>query len=326
MIIDPGPAPGESLEEIASRDHGGATHVHPKMRDFLAIPGRERIARSWDRVYVPTSSTREAFVALKDCLNAMPSVKPEGLVIHGKVDTGKSRTMEAFRNAHPPVRTPGSEYVEHPVIYIEAPDRPDLTIVYLSILRALERPIGYNAKPDQLRIWTVRMIRSCKVGVIMMDELHDISRERMSNQLLDFFGSLKNFINETRRPFVIGGVDAVLTVLSRDEQLASRFENAVELRRFGKEEFKTIVRAFERLMPLHRRSDFQSDDALVEALYQRSDRGLIGRLSRLLEAACRTAIDTGEERITIDVLDKVPVKTLKQRDLDVRRGRESGGG
>ena len=316
---------GEGVDAIAEGDRVGATHVHPKMRDYLAIEGRARLSACWDKVYVPTSSTREAFTALQDCMNALPSVKPEGLVLYGKVDTGKSRTMESFRDAHPPSRTPGSEYAEHPVVYIEAPDRPELTILYGSILRALERPIGYNAKPDQLRVWTIRMIRSCKVGVIMLDELHDISRERMSNQLLDFFGSLKNFINETRRPMVIGGVDAVLTVLSQDAQLASRFENSVELRRFDKKEFRTIVRAFERLMPLRRESDFRTDDALVEALYQRSERGLIGRLSRLLKAACLEAIDSKEERITLELLEKVDVRTLKQRDLEKRREREAGG-
>ncbi len=144
-------APTEA-EAIAERDHGGGTHVHPKMREHLATEGRQRVTDAWAKVYVPTPTTREAFVALSDCMNAPPSVKREGLVIYGKVDTGKSRTMEAFWDAHPPSRAPGSEYAEHPAIYIEAPDRPDLTILYLSILRVLQRPIGYNAKPDQLRV------------------------------------------------------------------------------------------------------------------------------------------------------------------------------
>ena len=102
METEAGCSPTEATASIAERDYSGATHVHPKMREHLATEGRERITNAWAKVYVPTATTRDAFVALGDCMNAPPSVKPEGLVIYGKVDTGKSRTMEAFRDAHPP--------------------------------------------------------------------------------------------------------------------------------------------------------------------------------------------------------------------------------
>ena len=125
---------------------------------------------------------------------------------------------------------------------------------------------------------------------------------------------------------VIGGVDAVLNVLSQDEQLASRFENGIECKRLDKQEFRTVIRAFERLMPLRERSDFRTDDALIEALYQRSEKGLIGRLSRLLKAACYEAVESGEERITLDLLGRVSVMTLKQRALEKRKERGEGEG
>ena len=71
--------------------------LRPEMQEFLDIEGRGRLGQCWNRVWVPTPSTKDAFVALQDCMNAAPSTKPRGLIITGDADTGKSRTMTAFR-------------------------------------------------------------------------------------------------------------------------------------------------------------------------------------------------------------------------------------
>ena len=51
------------------------------------------------------------------------------MIITGDSDTGKSRTLTAFRDAHQPSRNPESEYAEFPVLYITAPDNPSRTAV-----------------------------------------------------------------------------------------------------------------------------------------------------------------------------------------------------
>src|SRR5215475_1118869 len=88
--------------------------LRDEMREFLDIGGRDRLYACWDRIWIPTPSSEDAFLALQDCMNAAPSTKPRGLIITGDADTGKSRTMTAFRDKHPPKVNPNTEYAEHP--------------------------------------------------------------------------------------------------------------------------------------------------------------------------------------------------------------------
>lgn len=296
-------------------------HIDIGMREFLGIEGRHRLDACWDRIWVETPATREAFAVLHDCMNAPTDSKPQGLVLVGEADSGKTRTMQAFRDLHKPTIVPEAQFAEHRAIYIGAPDKPSMPIVYSAILDALNHPLFYHRDEVSLRKHTVKMVRGCNVGVIMIDELHDISRQRMSNALLDFLGQMKNFINDTRRPFVVGGVKVITEVLSQDDQIASRFPTVVELKPTRRKDFIEVVADFGRLLPL-RRPSFEDDDEVFRILYDRTQ-GYIGLLSRLLRAACQEAIDTGTESVTRQLLLALPdrsVKAFAKTQRDKARG------
>ena len=174
-------------------------------------------------------------------MNAPADSKPRGLVLVGESNAGKTRTMQAFRDLHKPQIVPDAQFAEYQAIYIGAPDEPSMPIVYNSILDALNHPLFYHRDEVTLRKHTVKMVRGCNVGVIMIDELHDISRQRMSNLLLDLLGQMKNFINDTGRPFVVGGVKVIAEILSQDEQIASRFPHVVEMKPISKKGFVDVL-------------------------------------------------------------------------------------
>lgn len=58
---------------------------------------------------------------------------------------------------------------------------------------------------------------------------------------------------------------------------------------------------------------------MPEYLFRRSD-GVVGLLRRLIEDACATAIATGEERLTRELLDATPVRLRNLDDLDPDSG------
>jgi Cdc6-like AAA superfamily ATPase len=285
------------------------SHIQPKMRGFLEIDGRERLSKSWDSIWIPTSSTKEAFVALGDRMNASASTKPQGLILMGAPDTGKSRTMKAFAQTHQPRDDEEAEYREHPAIYLKAPTKPKPTIIYRSILGALGQPILYNPSEEAMELHTLRMMRGCQVGVVMIDELADV-KQRIDAQTLEFLRFLKNLINQTERPFALGGTHTLLDLLRQDDQIVSRFDHVVELKPFASEEFGRILRAYERLMPLRKPSAISKDPRAVAFLRDRTQ-GLIGRLSRFLLAACQIAIEGKQERLTLEVLEKVPDNSIR---------------
>jgi len=242
-------------------------------------------------------------------MNAPSSPRPIGLIITGESGTGKSRTMEQFCKEHKPEPNPDSEYAEHPAICILGPHRPNPRAVYKSILQELGHPLLYNPNEDDLRQHTISMIRGCKVGTIMIDEIYDIAQERMSNQIIDFLQFLKTLINATRRPFVIAGTPPLLDLIRPDEQLAGRLTAIVRLHPFGLKDFLKILLAFEKVMPLRRPSNLRKNEDALQLLYTLSQ-GYIGRLSNMLFQACQIAVDSGEERITIDILQKVADRNI----------------
>lgn len=284
--------------------------LRPEMQEFLDIEGRDRLYQCWDRVWIPTPSSKEAFLALQDCMNAAPSTKPRGLIIAGDADTGKSRTMTAFRDLHQPRIDPESEYAEHPVIYMTAPDVPDTVIVLKKILTEIGHPLRYNASPADLRSHAIMMLKACKVGTVMIDEIHDIQRDnRMSGKLVDFLIFMKNLINETGRPFVVGGTPIAIDIIASDDQIAGRLNTVMKLKPFTISEFAKVLLAFERMLPLRRQSNFRENEALIQDAYTLTQ-GYIGRLNYLLEDACKVAIESGEERITGSTIDRVKDRSI----------------
>jgi len=286
------------------------SHVRPEMRDFLDIDGRQRLYKSWDKIWIPTSKAKEAFRLMTDCMNAPLMSKPRGLVLTGDSDTGKSRTMEVFRSKFPPVDEEGFEYAHIPVVYIKAPNKPDQILIYKLILAELGQPALSNDKESALRENTLFMMKKCRVGVVMIDEIHDVVRARMTSTFLEFIRFLKNLINASGRPFILGGVDVVIDVLAQDNQRTSRFDNVHELLPLNKSEFVTVVRGFERLMPLRKQTLISEDHAALAILWG-SCEGYIGRLSNRLYDACQIAIESGEERLTRQILAEVPDRSIR---------------
>ncbi|NJC33145.1 hypothetical protein GGR88_000619 [Sphingomonas jejuensis] len=284
--------------------------LRPEMQEFLDIEGRGRLGECWNRVWVPTPSTKEAFIELQDCMNAAQSTKPRGLIITGEADTGKSRTMQAFRDLHQPRMDPESEYAEHRVIYLTAPDNPDPVVVLKKILAELGHPLRYNPSPADLRSHAVTMLKACRVGTVMIDEIHDISRDsRMNSKIVSFLVFMKSLINDTGRPFVVGGTQVVLDMIASEDQIAGRLNTVIKLKPFTLSEFAMILLAFERMLPLRRQSRFRENEGLVQLAYTLTQ-GYIGRLNYLLEDACKVAIDSGEERITLSTIDRVRDRSI----------------
>ncbi len=283
-------------------------HVRPTMREFLAIDGRARMRKCWDRVWISTPSTREAFVALDECMQASPSTKPRGLTITGGSDTGKSRLLKAFRDANPSTRAPGSDYATFPAVYLNTVNKPDTVSLYKDILAQLGHPLLYNASEPDLKRHVVRMMKECRVGVVMIDEFNDIANDRMDKRLDRFLRELKGLINVTERPFVVTGTPTVLDITASEGQIGGRLKRTLRLRPFTLSELAPVALAFEKMLPLRKPSNFRGDERIVQALFDGSQ-GFIGRLSHMLEDACLIAIDTGEERITPGILAKVQAAT-----------------
>lgn len=292
-------------------DLSDCQHVRPEMRQFLAVEGRERLKQCWESIFIQTPYSKEAFKALKARAEAPPSTKPRGLVITGEADSGKSRTLKQFCDENPSSIDEESEYARFPALYMLAPDQPNRVVIYKDILSQIGQPLLYAAKEVDLRMHAITMMRNCKVGTIMIDELHDITRQRlMTDQAHEFMKFIKGLANATGRPFVVGGVPVILEIVASDRQIETRFDDVITMNALTLKEFAIAALAFEKKLPLRKPSKFKEDDSIIRALYTESN-GYIGRLSYLLHDACEIAIESGEEQITLDILRKVQNRSIR---------------
>lgn len=292
---------------IANNPYDPSTggHVAEKMREYLAIDGRRRVDACWERIWVPTASTQEAFIALTDCMNAGDSTKPRGLVIVGEADTGKSRLLKAFRDANPVDGRDEDEYSTQPVVLINAPTKISRTAILHAILEDLREQLNYKADEGFLMRHTIRAMKRSKVRVVMIDEFHDISHGALNAEIVSFLAFVKNLVNGLGRPFVVSGIPRLREIVATDAQIAGRLGTEVHLKRFTEAQFMRALLTFELLMPLRLPSMLREEPQIMQQIYARSQ-GYIGLLSILLQDAFRTAIESGTERITLKVLADTP--------------------
>ena len=284
-------------------DTSGALHIAQKMRSYLAIEGPGRVEDCWHEIWIPTDAVKDAFMALNNCVRAADDTKPRGLVIIGESDTGKSRTMKAFRDQNPPQSD--GEYTFFPVVLIDAPSKISRLAVLHAIMDQLQAPLTVNIREEPLKRHVIRALRNHRVRLVMIDEFHDISHQALNAEIVSFLSFVKSLINGVGRPFAVSGTPRLVDIINLDPQIAGRLRDRIDLPRFTTAQFMKALLSYELLLPLRQASKLREQPAIMEHIYSRTQ-GYIGQLSNLLKDACKTAIADGTERITMKVLNDTP--------------------
>ena len=138
--------------------------------------------------------------------------------------------------------------------------------------------------------------------MLIIDEVHHLlaggHREQRASLNL-----LKYLPNDLKFSVVVVGTSDAMLVLETDAQTRSRF-TPFEIPRWREsDQFRRLLSAFERVLPLRRPSDL-SQRSIVEFLLSTSA-GITGEVSRLLNEAAELAITDASERITLKHLKHV---------------------
>ena len=94
-----------------------------------------------------------------------------------------------------------------------------------------------------------------------------------------------------------------MLALETDAQMRSRFSPFEVARWRESEDFRRLLGAFERVLPLRQASDL-AQRSIAQFLLAASE-GLLGEVSRLLNEAAEMAIRDGSERVTLAHLEHV---------------------
>lgn len=269
------------------------SHLHLSAQRPAMLPDAERIQYVRADRWIGYTRATDALARLESLLSMPGKQRMPNLLLIGATNNGKSMIIEKFRRDHPPVSHADRE--EIPVLTMQMPSEPSVSRFYVAVLAALGAPIRPRApRLAELEQLVLRLLRTCGVRVLVIDELHNVLAGRGDTRR-EFLNVLRFLGNELRIPLVGVGIrDAYLAIRS-DPQLENRFAPfTLPLWEPG-DEACALLASFAAAFPLRRPSPIATEE-MASYLLTRCE-GTIGELTALLSEAAIAAIESGEETI-----------------------------
>jgi hypothetical protein len=275
------------------------THVHPEFFHIMGLSDVERLAFLDEPRWIGYDQAK----LILDSLNAL-MVKPKrprmpGLLVVGESNNGKTTVIQRFYDlCGQPFVNDDAEPVK-PVILAEAPPSADEKGLYISLLERFFAPYRASDSAAKLRYQVIHLFRACHVKLLVVDEFHSLLTGTSTKQR-EVMNAIKLLCNELCIPIVGVGTREAVRVLHSDPQHASRFD-VVSLPLWSlNKDFQKLLASFEKVLPLKSPSRLHQPE-LASAFHAISG-GNLGDLHRLLVECSRVAIESGEERITLEII------------------------
>jgi hypothetical protein len=277
-------------------------HLDEDTREQLNLPDSERRMVVEESFWIEYEQAEKIIAFLDDLLHLPKKDRMPNCLLIGEANNGKTSLLGEFISRYPGgVREDGSG-VDLPIIKINVMPDVDESRLYNRILNVLNAPYKDSEKPDRKQYQVLQLCSRLNVRMLVIDEGSDFLMGTPHKQRTALV-AVKDLSNTLKIPVVLSSVPKGLNVINSDSQSSSRFE-PVELPLWKNDtEFKRLLNAFERSLPLKKPSFLYSEE-LASKIHRMTD-GIIGDVARLLGKAARLAIDSEEERITEDILDSV---------------------
>ncbi|MBA2650474.1 MAG: TniB family NTP-binding protein [Legionella sp.] len=279
------------------------SHLIPSMQKIAMLSSSERVQRIRADRWIGYPKAIAAIEKLEALLNWPSKQRMPNLLIVGPTNNGKSMIIEKFRRTHPPITERDSEKI--PVVSVQMPSEPSIKRFYSALLIAIGAPIRPRQQLAELEQQALQLLRTVKVKMLVIDELHNIMAGTGSSQR-EFLNLLRFLGNELRIPMVGVGTKEAYLAIRTDDQLENRFEPLVLPIWQEGSELESLLASFVAILPLRKPSFIASSD-MARYLLIRTE-GTIGELAQLLTCAAIAAIESGEESIN--------ARTLSLADYD----------
>ncbi len=282
----------------------GATefiHLGEHARAVIGRPDRERIRFLREPHWIGYELAQAFIQLLCDLADAPRHPRAQNLLLVGEPANGKTTTVAHFEATYGVSHQDENGDPVRPVILAQAPPSADEKALYISILERFWAPYRASESAVRLRYQVIHAMQSCQVRILIIDELHSVLTGTALKQR-EVMNALKLLCNELCIPIVGVGTRDAVRVLHTDPQHASRFD-VVALPLWKPDtQFQRLLASFERLLPLRKPSMLHNPD-LARKIHYLCE-GNIGNLSRLLIACAQAAIESGQECITLDIIER----------------------
>lgn len=212
----------------------------------------------------------------------------------GDSRTGKTFACDAYRLKFSSQHPHGDAPV-HPVLYWHATTETDQRELFVGILKLLQYRIT-RGTISELRERVYRLLKTCQVEMIILDEAHRL-RSKTLSEARDIFDLLGISV-------VLVGTDRLDAVVRRDEQVHNRFMSCYQFHRLDSQGIEETTAIWEQyVLKLPQSSNLTSP--AMQKILGASTRGYLGILDDVLRNAARQALKTGASQIELSLLSQV---------------------
>jgi hypothetical protein len=273
-------------------------HLHERTRAFLSTcQGKEGDEKKINYIQ---KTLWIGYPVIKDIESKMDEIlkhprigRMPNLLILGRTNNGKSTLLRRFASRNLAVSVEESGSIRAEVIAIIMPEGPTEILFLDAILRAtsisFKKTEPFRDKLNQV----YNILENLESKVILIDEIHHIGAGAPKQQRL-LMNLMKNLSTQFGLSFIAAGTGEARNIFSSDEQLSNRFRQVIIPVWEDNDDFKSLLFAFETLLPFEERSDLVGMSSYI---INRTD-ATIGDIYDLLKSASIVAIKKGEKNIT----------------------------
>jgi len=284
-----------------------------KSMEYLEKSNEERIEYIKKERFIVYPAAQKILSKLEELLIEPKKSRMPCLLIVGDSNNGKTSVVKKFFKAHMP--TDGIETDAVPVIIVQAPPKPDTAMFYDSILDEILIPFKKSDSLSRKESEITYYFSKLGTKMLIVDEIHNILSGSVAKQK-EFMNALKNLNNKLSIPIVLVGIKEALNATNTDFQISSRFK-PLYLKRwnFGNE-YLSLLKSIEKILPLKKESNLAGDNKFAEIIIENSE-GLLGEIIEIINLSAIEAIKSGSERITLDEIKHVGyVQPSLRRSID----------
>jgi DNA transposition AAA+ family ATPase len=209
----------------------------------------------------------------------------------GDSRTGKTLACDAYHLKFA-TKTTSSDAPIVPVIYWHATTETGQRELFVGLLEHLKYRVVSGTISD-LRERTYRLLKTCQVEMIILDEAHRF-RPKTFSEIRDIFDLLNISV-------VLVGTDRLDAVVRRDEQVYNRFMACHRFYRLDSQALEDTTAIWEEyVLKLPYPSNLTS--VPMQKVLGTATRGYLGLLDEILRNAARRALLLKQSHIGIDLL------------------------
>jgi len=268
-----------------------------------------RIAELESDAFIEHAAYNRITNRLEKLLRRAPRQGIGGMMLWGDTGLGKSSLLQNFKADHPDfIDDEGDPH--KPVVYIPLNAGVTVKRIMLRILDELKNPLSLSASMSAIEVTLYRSLRHFNTKMIIIDEVQHFVDTALPKQKSEFLNLLKDFGNMLNIPVVTCGLHNAAMNIESDLQLLRRFHPFEQMKKWEySNEFRNLLANLEAAFPLQKFSNLP-DPNIARYVLDRSY-GILGFIVQMLVEAAVVAIETGEERITLELLQDLNYKAPK---------------